>query len=118
MGEAAAVDSDRLATATQATANIQAAVDNNWRIFASSARYMLENKKDFDAGLKYIDQSLALKEDWFNLWIKAQLLAAKKNFKEAYALADKSNQLGQKAGPGYFAKDEVTKALAEWKKKR
>ena len=78
---------------------------------------MLENKKDFDAGLKYIDQSLALKEDWFNLWIKAQLLAGKKNFKEAYALADRSNQLGQKAGPGYFAKDEVTKALAEWKKK-
>ena len=106
-----------VATATQAAANIQAAVDGTWRTYANSARYMLENKKDFDAGLKYIDQSLALKEEWFNLWIKAQLLAGKKNFKEATALADRANQLGQKAGPGYFAKDEVTKALAEWKKK-
>ena len=106
-----------LATTTQAAANIQSAVDSTWRTYANAARYMLENKKDFDAGIKYIDQSLALKEEWFNLWIKAQLLAGKKNFKEAYALADRSNQLGQKAGPGYFAKDEVTKALAEWKKK-
>jgi len=106
-----------LATATQAAANIQNAVDNTWRTYANAARYMLENKKDFDGGLKYIDQSLALKEEWFNLWIKAQLLAGKKNFKEAHALADRSFQLGQKDPPGFFAKDEVTKALAEWKKK-
>jgi hypothetical protein len=106
-----------MSTATQALANIQSAVDNSWRTYASAARYMLENKKDFDAGLKYIDQSLALKEDWFNLWIKAQLLAAKKNFKEATALADRSLQLGQKDPPGFFAQDEVKKALAEWKKK-
>src|SRR6187551_400565 len=104
-----------LATATQAAANIQNAVDNTWRTYANAARYMLENKKDFDGGLKYIDQSLALKEEWFNLWIKAQLLAGKKNFKEAHALADRSFQLGQKDPPGFFAKDEVTKALAEWK---
>ena len=106
-----------VATATQAVANIQAAVDNTWRTYANAARYMLENKKDFDAGLKYIDQSLALKEDWFNLWIKAQLLAGKKNFKEATALADRSFQLGQKDPPGFFAQDEVKKALVEWKKK-
>jgi len=106
-----------LATATQAAANIQNAVDNTWRTYANAARYMLENKKDFDGGLKYIDQSLALKEEWYNLWIKAQLLAGKKNFKEAHALADRSFQLGQKDPPGFFAKDEFTKALAEWKKK-
>lgn len=106
-----------VSTATQAISNIQAAVDGTWRTYANAARYMLENKKDFEAGLKYIDQSLALKEDWFNLWIKAQLLAAKKNFKEAYVLADRSNQLGQKEGAGFFAQEEVKKALAEWKKK-
>jgi hypothetical protein len=78
---------------------------------------MLDSKKDYDAGLKYIDQSLALKGDWFNLWIKASLLAGKKNFKEAHALAERSYQLGEKEGPGFFAQDEVKKALAEWKKK-
>jgi hypothetical protein len=106
-----------LSTATQAMTNIQTAVDGTWRTYANAARYMLDAKKDLDAGLKYIDQSLALKEDWYNLWIKASLLAAKKNFKEAYALADRAYQLGQKEGPGFFAQDEVKKALAEWKKK-
>ena len=41
-------------------------------------------------GSSYIDQSLALKEDWFNLWIKAQLLAAKGNHKEAVPLAERA----------------------------
>jgi len=104
-------------TTNQALANIKNAVDNTWRTYANAARYMLETKKDYDAGMKLVDQSLALKEDWFNLWIKASLLAAKKSFKEAYALADRSYQLGEREGPGCFAEEEVKKALAEWKKK-
>ena len=100
VGEAAAVDSDRAWHGDAGGGEHPGRRRQHLAHYANAARYMLENKKDFDAGLKYIDQSLALKEDWFNLWIKAQLLAAKKNFKEAYALADKSNQLGQKAGPG------------------
>ncbi len=59
---------------------------------------MLENKKDYDAGLKYVDQSLALKEDWFNVWIKARLLAAKGNYKDARATAQKAYALGAKVG--------------------
>ncbi len=79
---------------------------------------MLETKKAYDAGLKYIDQSLALKEDWFNLFIKAQLLAAKGNYKEAVALAEKAQALGQKGPPGsFFFEADVSKALADWKKK-
>ena len=59
---------------------------------------MLDNKKDYDAGLKYVDQSLALKEDWYNVWIKAKLLAAKGNHKEAPSLGEKAQTLGAKAG--------------------
>ena len=55
---------------------------------------MLETKKDYDTGLKYVDQSLALKEDWFNLWIKAELLAAKGNTKEARATGERAYDLG------------------------
>jgi hypothetical protein len=77
---------------------------------------MLETKKDYSTGLKYIDQSLALKEDWLNLWIKASLLAAKGSYKDAYPLAEKAYQLGQKAEFFFFEAD-VKKALADWKKK-
>ena len=106
-----------LGTAAQAQANIQAAIDGTWRTYANAARYMLENKKDYDAGLKLIDQSLGMKEDWYNLWIKAELVAAKGDKKDAVPLAEKAYALGQKEGPGFFAEGEVKKALGEWKKK-
>jgi hypothetical protein len=107
-----------VATGPEAMANIQAAIDGTWRTYANAARYLLESKKDYDTGMKYVDQSLTLKEDWYNLWIKAQLVAAKGNHKEAVALAERADQLGQKEGPGYFAQAEVKKAITEWNKQK
>lgn len=107
----------KVGTAQQAVANITRELDNAWRPWANAARYMLEIKKDYDAGLKYADQSVALKQDWFNLWIRASLLAAKGNYKDARAEAQKSYDLGQKAGAGFFLEAEVKKALADWSKK-
>lgn len=104
-------------TSEQAMANITSTLDNSWRPYANAARYLLESKKDYDTALKYIDQSLALKQDWFNLWIKASLLAAKGNYKDARAFAQKSYDLGAKAGPGFFLESDVKKALADWSKK-
>jgi hypothetical protein len=104
-------------TAQQALANIDNTLNNTWRTYANAARYMLETKKDYDTGLKYIDQSLALKEDWYNLWFKAALLAAKGNYKDAVATGEKAQALGQQAGPGFFLAADVKKGLADWKKK-
>ena len=103
-------------TSQQILASITTVLGNSWRPYATAARYMLETKKDYDTGLKYIDQSLALKEDWFNVWIKAELLAAKGDYKQAYPLAEKAQQMGAK-GPGFFLADEVKTALGDWKKK-
>jgi hypothetical protein len=104
-------------TAQQALASINSTLDNTWRTYANAARYMLETKKDYDAGMKYIDQSLALKEDWYNLWFKAELLAAKGDYKNALATGEKAQALGAKAGSGFFLEGDVKKGLAEWKKK-
>jgi len=103
-------------TGRQTLASINATLDDTWRNYANAARYMLETQKDYDTGLKYIEQSIALKEDWFNLWIKAQLLAAKGSYKDAYPLAEKAYALGQKAQV-FFLEADVKKALADWKKK-
>ncbi len=105
------------ATAQQALANVTNAVDNGWRVYANSARYMLETKKDYDTGLKYVDTSLGLKEDWFNLWIKAQLLAAKGDYKNAVATGEKAQTLGEKNVAGFFLAADVKKGLGDWKKK-
>lgn len=105
-------------TTEQALANIKSVVGNTWRTYANAARYHLDTKKDLDAGLGYANQSLALKEDWFNLWIKAQLLAAKGQTQEAHALAEKANQLGSQNPQGFFMAADVQKALSAWKPKK
>jgi len=106
----------RVDTEEQALANITKGIDGAWRTYANAARYLGETKKDYDTGLKYIDQSLGLKEDWFNLWIKATLLAGKGKTKEAISLGEKAYTLGQKAD-FFFLEPEIKKTLAEWKKK-
>ena len=104
-------------TSAQALANITSAVDGTWRTYANAARYLLESKKDYDTGMKYVDQSLALKEDWYNVWIKAELQAAKGNTKDARATGEHAYELGKKSD-GFFLEGEVKKTLEEWKKKK
>lgn len=106
-----------LDTAKQAQAAIDGAIDNVWRTYANAARYMLETKKDTATGMKLIDQSLALKEDWFNLWIKAELQAAQGHYADARTTGQKAYDLGSKS-PMFFLKDEITKTLASWKNKK
>jgi len=104
-------------TSAQALANINSAVDGTWRTYANAARYMLESKKDYDVGLKYVDQSLGLKEDWYNVWIKAELQAAKGNTKDARVTGEHAYELGKKS-EGFFLEGEVKKTLEDWKKKK
>jgi hypothetical protein len=92
-------------------------LDNAWRSFANAARYMLEVKKDYDAGLTYIDQSLALREDWYSLWIKATLLAGKGRFAEANQVAERAYALERKVGNGTALEPELQAAIAEWRRK-
>jgi hypothetical protein len=103
-------------TDAQVKTNLQAFAAEAWRPWNNAARYQLETKKDYDAGLALIEKSLQLSEEWLNLWTKAQLLAAKGKYKEAYPLAERANALGQKADVFFFA-DDVKKALADWKNK-
>lgn len=107
----------KLNTQAQALAGIKAMTDGAWAPLNSAARYMLESKKDYDAGLQLVDRSIASKEHWFNLWTKSQLLAAKGRYREAYTYAEKAKQLGDKTPDAFFMADDVKKALQEWKGK-
>lgn len=104
----------KVATDAQAAANIAQYGDSMWMPYNQAARYMLEQKKDLDAGLQLVDKSIALKETWFNTWTKAQLLAEKGNKKDALALAQKAQEMGSKNPQGFFFAAEVKKALTDW----
>ena len=74
----------------------------------------MDSKKP-DQAMPLVDKSLALHEDWYNVWTKAQLLAAKGDKKAALTWAEKAKALGDKS-EFFFFKDDVVKALADWKK--
>lgn len=107
----------KLATEQQVAATLKNLEENPGSAFTSAARYELEQKKDYEAGLKYADKALSMGPDWLAYWTKAQLLAAKNNYKEAVVNAEKANELGQKSARFFFA-DEVKKALTDWPKKK
>jgi hypothetical protein len=104
-------------TAAHAQANIKNALDNAWRPHINAANYVAESTKDLDTALKYADTSIAIDSNWYNNWIKADLLAKKGNYAEARKHAQVAWDMGQKA-PNFFFKDAVAKALADWKDKK
>lgn len=105
-------------TKAMAMANIDKAVEEAWRPQFNAARYLLESGGDLDRAMTLIDQSIAIKATWWNNWVRAQLLAKKNRVPEAVAAAEKAVQLGagDRVFEGFF-KQDVNKALAEWKKK-
>lgn len=101
-------------TKAQALAAITAHMDSTWRGYANAARYY-DEIGDAASAIKAIDASLAVKETWFALWVKAQIVA-KTDVKAAYPLAERAYELGNK-DTYFFWKADVEKALADWKKK-
>ncbi len=104
-------------TKNQAEESIKATLGSQHRNYRNAARYYLDNKQ-YDEGLKNIDQALALKSDeWFSHWVKAQLQYGKGMKNEAIVSAQKAKTLGDKNPDNFFFKDDVEKALKEWKGK-
>jgi Protein of unknown function (DUF2911) len=112
-------DSLRVSLPIQAntSSQVQAAInglEGTWRSYANAARYMLETKKDYDAGLKYIDQALALRDDWYSMWVKGALLAAKGDFGSAHDWAEKAHTLALQVGNAGGLEPELNRSIAEW----
>jgi hypothetical protein len=104
-------------TAAFAQANIQSAVNSAWRSLANAARYVADTSKDYPTALGYADDSLAIQSHWYNNWIKADILARTGKYADARKFAQTAWDLGQK-DQNFFFKDQVAKALQDWKGKK
>jgi hypothetical protein len=89
-------------------------LDGLWHSYANAARYMLETKKDYDAGLRYIDQALSLKEDWYSMWVKGALFAAKGDYGVARDWAVRAHDLAVRSGNAGGLESEINDSIAEW----
>jgi len=109
------IDTD---TNAQALANIQkalAAGPKDWEVPYDAAQFAFTNNLAKEDAMKWVDQSISLKTTYWNLRLKADMLAQSGNKAEAIATAEKAVKLGKdnKDDAGEVAKTE--KKLAEWK---
>ncbi|MCC7533077.1 MAG: DUF2911 domain-containing protein [Bacteroidia bacterium] len=101
-------------TSKQASENIDRALSSTWSQYNNAARYYYD-QKNYDKALEYVNLSINLSNQWFNNWVKAQILNAYGKTKDAYTFALKAKELGDKNPDGFFFKSQVEKAIADWK---
>jgi tetratricopeptide (TPR) repeat protein len=95
--------------------------DEKWRVLFRGAEYCLGNNVHLDQGMEWINESIALKEYYYNNWIKAQLLAQQQQYEEALKFAQKARDLGEAEKNRFYlstSKPDIEKSIAEWKKKK
>ena len=88
---------------------------DDWKPYNAAARYLLGAGIEPALAMQLADRSLKLKEEWNNVWTRAQLLHAAGKNAEAVAAAQRAQTLG-KASKNFFEAEEVARALVSWKK--
>jgi hypothetical protein len=91
--------------------------DLGWQTGNRAASYCLENNVDLDHGKKWIDLSLTVEKNYWNLTTKARYLALDKNYKEAVKTLQAALDLGKKMEQQPWNYEQTEKLLQEWKSK-
>lgn len=88
-----------------------------WYDLARAANYSSENNLNSDKVNSWIDQSIALKDHFFNKYIKAKILFKEGKKEEAVKLASAAKEFGEKNPSGFYNayKEAIEKSLNDWK---
>jgi len=95
--------------------NVQSHLRESWRPWAEAARVCLE-LGHLDEASAVIDASIALRETWRNLWIKAKVLEARQDHTGAYAFGERAYALGR-SDPEFNIGREIETSLKMWRAK-
>jgi len=87
----------------------------DWGTPMQAANYCLQNNIDLDKGLKWINISTMINENYWNTRIKARLMEKNGNKTEAITLMEKALEMGKMMDEKPFDYDQMEKILAEWK---
>ncbi|MGV3539695.1 MAG: DUF2911 domain-containing protein [Rufibacter sp.] len=99
--------------------SLASAEKNDWSAYAQAVNYLIQQNQDHEQALTWINQSLAIEENFYNTWLKAKLLAQKEEYETALELNRKAQQLGKKTKESYQAySKEIEQAEKIWKEKR
>lgn len=103
---------------SKALANARAAIakakEGDWRPFFSAANYCMQNNINHEEALQWIEKSIAAQENFFNLNVKARLLAQMGKISEAITTAEKALQVAA-ASQRKPNTAELENFLSEWR---
>ncbi|CAG5069521.1 hypothetical protein DYBT9623_02257 [Dyadobacter sp. CECT 9623] len=79
-----------------------------------AAGYLLTKGKDLPLALSWADKAIGLKESYYNMWLKASILAKLGKHNEALPVAQKALTLGTASDQAFtgFFKGEIEKTIA------
>jgi hypothetical protein len=95
---------------------IQAAVES-WQTLYNAARFTLDNKMNLENGLLWIERSIALNKNPYNLQAKAELLAQTGKANEAVATAQEAIKIAKERDPKANTSG-LEKMISDWKAKK
>lgn len=103
--------------------NIKLALANaspdDWLIYAQASNYLVEKNSQHLLALEWINKSIEIKESFYNVWVKAKLMAQKNEYIEATNLSKKALKLGPSEGDAFKAyANQIEKSMEQWKLKR
>jgi tetratricopeptide (TPR) repeat protein len=112
------VDTDAKALASARDAVAKAKADD-WRTPMQAANYMVEQKSNQEDAGKWLEKSISVQENYYNVSAKARYLAAAGKKKEAMAAAEKALSLAPKTEPKPSEENvaNLKKQMAEWSAK-
>ncbi|MFO7446997.1 MAG: DUF2911 domain-containing protein [Ignavibacteriaceae bacterium] len=102
-------------TATQDITLAKANSMIDWGIPLQAAAYCLQNDVNLDQAINWINASVIINENYWNMRIKAQLLAKAGKKEEAVSAMEKAIEHGKKMENKPFDMDNMEKMLSEWK---
>lgn len=87
----------------------------SWSTPLSYASYIFNNDMDVNEGLKWIDYSTAVQENYWNLRMKARLLYKSGKKAEAILAMDKAMRIAEGLSSAPFDLEDMRKLLKDWK---
>ena len=108
-----------VSTTNMVASSIDKAAEANANTMNAGAGYLLSKGMDMQKALAMVNQAIAYKETFRNLWTKAQILGKLGNFAEAAPLAKKALEIGQTSNDTAFPffKEAIEKGAAEFASK-